>query len=70
LNSDRAYLGPEAFGEFGKFAIYAGTREKGIQFGVRMDGTVYCNRLQAVQAKIVGGSIDGVIMSNMENSVS
>ena len=44
-NNMLKYLGPEAFDEYGNFAMYAGTDSDGIRFGVRMDGTVYCSRL-------------------------
>lgn len=58
------YLGPEAFGTYGNFAIYAGTDTDGINFGVRMDGTVFCKRLQAYEARIVGGNITGALNTN------
>lgn len=65
--SDLQYLGPEAFGTYGNFAIYAGTEFDGINFGVRMDGTVFCKRLQAQNIKIVGGDVDGATLTNNED---
>ena len=52
-------LGPEAFGEYGNFAFYAG--EDGvIRFGVRLDGTVYADRLQVRNIHIKGGEVSNV----------
>ena len=45
------YKGPNAFGDLGRFAIYAGNARSGatgsnpgIHFGVRLDGTIYADR--------------------------
>ena len=51
--SQLKYLGPEAYGEYGNFAIYAGTKKDGIQFGVRLDGTVFMKRAQLTGVRIV-----------------
>jgi hypothetical protein len=59
------YLGPEAFGEYGNFAIYAGTQQAGIRFGVRLDGTLYSSRGQFENVKITGGAAENL---NIESS--
>ena len=42
-DTDTRYLGPNAFGELGRFAIYAGSSGT-IHFGIRLDGTIYADR--------------------------